>query len=1003
MSTVSITPRSNVVVPSSNTSSTVSSPRNNNNNNNGGKDHHSPHVSYHSLFPPTSPGSPSSRPSSNSGIVTTDTDVSSRRMMYRPPSYASLRVNTAPSNSISSPRTPLSNSKRNVMVSSPLVPPSPTGSGRSRGRPLEVTFGNNSEYTLPSGAEDSQYSNTTIEGRRKNQNDGVAYNNHDHSWDTQDNSHDRPSSERRNRVGSHFILNNLDPSIKSMFRDVIRARAALLTIILGTQVTYKHLTAHPGDVVVNNGNNEGSISQIPPNQNLSPAQNTFTWNTLSDIGFSPSQENSLTPRSPFTKPKPSKEVDPVAEFMIVSQKALSYDKMKLEQLVIEALNTQQIRWKEIDKVELNKFRAKEYEIQQHIIERNEEEKRQLKKDHKQVIDQLQKEKTLLINQIIRLKTVLQGMKEPFIFVPPDERKAMNESLAKEIQDEAERSIKMKKLGVEGMASHAVKVIEESQAEVSSNNHNNAVQSLSTSTTMFNPDGGVNSNNPPLDLSNHDETAGPAMEEIRGELTRLRSELASTQDTLTLQQKLMGEVVQQNDTLQKQISDVDNSMRLLVQERDTFANTSHKLTEERDALLQTIKELENKLRIFNTTDNSLLEESVKLTSTSVITNEEEGIIAAAAEITIPVTVETSESLPPDHVSNSDSTNSPTVVQSVTPSNAPAAMESSMDAPVITTVVNDVSETIMSNNDGQITTVEVPATPNKQHHASNISPRAGRNSAFQTVYPSPRPVTSPLVISTIPALQSKLAHVQKEKAAAEGEAERYRLELLETRTQLQVLETLHGELTVEAAVHLALAQGGSQDKHSTVSELVRSRSNSRPGTANKTSLPGTSKVVSRPGTANNTRPCSANTTRSIIRNRSGSTQKNKVYDHQQSTLESTDGHDMIMHQSIVQSSTITPGQVRPLTASRTAQLTAVAIKVTERDRLRKEVARLTKHSSILEHTINNIQKEREGYEETIQALQRENRILNEQMKLSDARYDEMRKWLDIARKQARHGAN
>lgn len=935
-------------------------------------------VSYESMFPSPAPVSPTFRPPLSSG-VSNEMDLSSRRSLR--PSAASLpRLNTAPS----SPRSPLSNSRRNTSTnlpaSSSLGSPLTGNTVRARGRPLEVTFGNTSEYN-------SSSSSSTVNGRRPYTQSGS---NDNHSCDNT--SEERPNSERRNRVGSHFVLNNLDPSIKRMFRDVIRARAGLLTIILGTQITYKHLTTNLDNIPITSGGMDipldGSSFGSP---STSPTKgigmnSAFSVSTVSDVGFVPSVasiDTHLMSSSPLLSVNPKTDNPETGndantltpEFIAIARKALAYDRMKLEQLVVEALNAQYVRWKEVDKVELNKLRAKEYEIQRQIMERCDEEKRQYTKEHKQTIHQLQTEKSLLINQIIRLKTVVQGMKEPFIFVPMDERKAMNEKLAHEIKEEIERSARTKLLGVEGTASHAIRVIEESQAEVLTKveGAKSTVPVTGSLTTMP-------TNDLTLSLTNHDDIAGPAMAEVRGELSRLRAELASTQDTLTLQEKLMAEVVQQNETLQKQTIDFDSTIRQLVQERDNCASVNHKLTDERDALIRTVKRLEEK---FNNPDNGVMTvgQSIELSptltegQTSTRTTdeaEEQSIIANAADIVSTdgplLTVDTTVS-----ETNDISTSSPEAI-SVRAEEVTCAEEASD--------VNLLPSATVPVDDPVVPVVIIHATT----PVRSVSPRGhNRPSAFQNVYPSPRPIPSPVLISAIPVLQSKLAHVQKEKAIVEGEAERYRLELLETRTQLQVLETLHGELTVEAAVHLALAQGGIQDEQSTVAELVRSRNNSRPGTAN------------------NIRPSTANNLRSNPRNRSGSIIRNKpiepVIPLEKDTV-SQPSHPL------VDRSSVQPGRIRPLTSSRTAQLTAVAIKVTERDRLRKEVSRLVKHTSTLEHTINGIQKERERYEDTILALQRENRILSEQMKLSDVRYDEMRRWLDLARKQARsstHGSS
>jgi len=126
-------------------------------------------------------------------------------------------------------------------------------------------------------------------------------------------------------------------------------------------------------------------------------------------------------------------------FMATASKAQAYDKTKLEQLTIDALHAMDRRWtdKAAKLVEREKGRIDEYV--------------------KEATRVHEIEKSILVQQIVRLKSTLQGIKQPFLFIGPEDKKEADERLAELVAASAAMAAKSQMVDVVG---EAVNVVEQ---------------------------------------------------------------------------------------------------------------------------------------------------------------------------------------------------------------------------------------------------------------------------------------------------------------------------------------------------------------------------------------------------------------------------------------------------------------------------------------------------------------------------------------------------------------
>ena len=223
-----------------------------------------------------------------------------------------------------------------------------------------------------------------------------------------------------------------DPSLRKLFRDVIKSRAVLLTVILNTSVTYRHLAGAPP---------EESASFSPHSGARSPALSVAGFKDSSMV-LSSSSSTVLDPEAAseaYAKQISLSAQEKFEAFMATASKAQAYDKTKLEQLTIDALHAMDRRWtdKAAKLVEREKGRIDEYV--------------------KEATRVHEIEKSILVQQIVRLKSTLQGIKQPFLFIGPEDKKEADERLAELVAASAAMAAKSQMVDVVG---EAVNVVEQ---------------------------------------------------------------------------------------------------------------------------------------------------------------------------------------------------------------------------------------------------------------------------------------------------------------------------------------------------------------------------------------------------------------------------------------------------------------------------------------------------------------------------------------------------------------
>jgi hypothetical protein len=223
-----------------------------------------------------------------------------------------------------------------------------------------------------------------------------------------------------------------DPSLRKLFRDVIKSRAVLLTVILNTSVTYRHLAGAPP---------EETSSFSPHSGARSPALSVAGFKDSSMV-LSSSSSSVLDPEAAseaYAKQVSLSAQEKFEAFMATASKAQAYDKTKLEQLTIDALHAMDRRWTEkaAKLVEREKGRIDEYV--------------------KEATRVHEIEKSILVQQIVRLKSTLQGIKQPFLFIGPEDKKEADERLAELVAASAAMAAKSQMVDVVG---EAVNVVEQ---------------------------------------------------------------------------------------------------------------------------------------------------------------------------------------------------------------------------------------------------------------------------------------------------------------------------------------------------------------------------------------------------------------------------------------------------------------------------------------------------------------------------------------------------------------
>jgi hypothetical protein len=224
-----------------------------------------------------------------------------------------------------------------------------------------------------------------------------------------------------------------DPSLRKLFRDVIKSRAVLLTVILNTSVTYRHLAGAPP---------EDSSSFSPHSGARSPALSVAGFKDSSMVLSSSSSSTVLDPEAAseaYAKQVSLSAQEKFEAFMATASKAQAYDKTKLEQLTIDALHAMDKRWTEkaIKMVEREKSKIDEYV--------------------KEATRVHEIEKSILVQQIVRLKSTLQGIKQPFLFIGPEDKKEADEKLAELVAASAAMAAKSQMVDVVG---EAVNIVEQ---------------------------------------------------------------------------------------------------------------------------------------------------------------------------------------------------------------------------------------------------------------------------------------------------------------------------------------------------------------------------------------------------------------------------------------------------------------------------------------------------------------------------------------------------------------
>jgi hypothetical protein len=1095
---------------------------------------------------------------------------------------------------------------------------------------------------------------------------------------------------------TNLILTTIEPSIKRMFRDVLKARAALLTVVLGTQVTYQHLTAGGGgeeggaaaaaSAVATPGGPPSSTTKGTPrrggggggggNDLVSP-----TRSTSPPSAAAPSSSSSVFGQlAGFRTADGTLTSSP--SFAEVSAAAVAFDKARLEDLVLQALHAQEARWKDQAETIFHNAKQAALEALQPNIDRFEEDRRRLLYEKATV----EAEKGVLVRDLVRLKSVVQGMKEPFLWVPPGERELSEARMAEALSAGAEQTVRERRRRPEDSVGDAARQVEDAldaarappptyadgfaawggsgggQMPVSrpgsTGGPRRGPQSAAAGTPRLGAGAGAGAGGSGSEADNETSTEavlaaggalmsleaaaatgaltpqttrwvpgpqGPqllmtaaqqaqaslnsaAIQELRGELTRTRSELASTSDALASSERLVVDLAAEADALRKHAEATEAEM---VQVRAEMARSAESINADVTVAVQNHHALAEAEYEARTRDERAAAKAREGTLLALTRKLESRLSAALVEIAmleerlrtrglgglgLPAgAMESGAGEPHFLVAGGAVEGSGSVDASSGSADLAASSPGTRAARRASTlaVLREAGDVIGGSGDdgsgttgegagagedGRVTTaassasfpisqrrmssfgddadqeglgdavdavvaaeeaaaaVAVPpadplASPSRRHllhvndllddeahaaqaqakvlvHHRNMhsviasrpstatfgrgsigyrggaggvggggssssyeahdsqqvplghafsSPRVGSaghgrnaqqqraaaaaaaaaaasNAAFYSSasssmllltegslalgaapmggpsasgsmlmgssYPAPAPahvstLPPPVLLSAIPALHSKLASVQREKAAAEAESERLRLELVEARTKLVALENLHGELTVDAAVHLALAQGGLGLVHPDG------------GAGARASMHGGSRPTSRAGSAAASRPASRSTSRpgtaaTVMRRGSVAGGGAAAAASLLGAGGGGGGGDATVGGGSSASHGPGPtasmlGEHPAMSSSRAAQLTAVAIKVTERDRLRKELGRTQREVSTLQKTLAGSRKEVFAAEDTINALARDNRLLQEQMRLADARYEEMRSWLDKARRK------
>jgi chromosome segregation ATPase len=197
---------------------------------------------------------------------------------------------------------------------------------------------------------------------------------------------------------------------------------------------------------------------------------------------------------------------------------------------------------------------------------------------------------------------------------------------------------------------------------------------------------------------------------------------------------------------------------------------------------------------------------------------------------------------------------------------------------------------------------------------------------------------MIASALPQMQQKLAQAQREKAIAEGDVERLAAILNEARTRIHHLEKVVTHLNTTSAQQQVVINAFEQQQR----QQQELDYDALEGTGGPMLMSQSGTALTRPGTAI----------------RSG-TAKGSIpaASHQKSGVE----------------------------------MLNLMTRVTERDKMKKELVKAQKHASSLEKVVFSLKKELQAAGEEVRTLQREKMLLENQMSLLESRIDEFRSML------------
>ena len=396
-----------------------------------------------------------------------------------------------------------------------------------------------------------------------------------------------------------------DPSLRRLFRDVIKSRAVLLTVILNATVTYRHLAGVPDEKDAAAAAASASSTPARPatrrGSALTSSASSVTGITGASNGTAAAGSESRSgPSTAALEAAAAAAVasgDPDAaaaaeaalqeerkarydNFMATAARAQAYDRSKLEQLTVDALHAQDRRWAERAARMVEREKAKLADLVRDATEAHEV------------------EKAILVQQIVRLKSTLQGIKQPFLFVGPDEKKEADAKLAELIAASAALAAKaqsgnqankaaeivdallLESLQAAGLQAPAAGVVRESavSATIAARQFGTAHQGSLSAPEAVTPPRSRDCNHeeaavqvdpsdfepltppppPPAHRSSQTDadpvsSLSDAVTELRGELHESSSALASARGQLNSQNQLMNSLVEESATLREQLA------------------------------------------------------------------------------------------------------------------------------------------------------------------------------------------------------------------------------------------------------------------------------------------------------------------------------------------------------------------------------------------------------------------------------------------------------------------